>query len=172
MSHNLHESPDDDDRRQSQPTEAEHGNSRYEDRIDSGFVQRPENTDGTIQPSKDKESLRNKKSTEPRKFYLVTHNSGDDERHRESDSSYSYESVNLEQPFRFGEFNPLVGESLPSLSIRDSTSGERTYASPGYMAASANRSNSSQNQLSRPGNHPRQRTCQFFILVSRKANHC
>ncbi|KAK3490344.1 major facilitator superfamily domain-containing protein [Neurospora hispaniola] len=130
MSHNLQESPGDDDRRQSQPTEAEHGNSRYEDQVDSGFVQQPENTDGTLQSSKNKESLRNKKSTEPRKFYLVTHNSGDDERHRGSESSYSYESVNLEQPFRFGEFNPLVGESLPSLSIRDSTSGERTYASP------------------------------------------
>ncbi|EGO56964.1 hypothetical protein NEUTE1DRAFT_123368 [Neurospora tetrasperma FGSC 2508] len=130
MSHNLQESPGDDDRRQSQPTEAEQGSSRYEDRVDSGFVQQPENTDGTLQSSKDKESLRNKKSTEPRKFYLVTHNSGDDERHRGSESSYSYKSVNLEQPFRFGEFNPLVGESLPSLSIRDSTSGERTYASP------------------------------------------
>ncbi|EAA27613.3 MFS general substrate transporter [Neurospora crassa] len=144
MSHNLEESPGDDDHRQSQPTEAEQGISRYGDRADSDFVQRPKNTDGTLQPSKDKESLRNKKSPEPRKFYLVTHNSGDDERHRGSESSYSYESVNLEQPFRFGEFNTLVGESLPSLSTRDSTSAPRvSFSDPATIPISGHASSSS-----------------------------
>ncbi|KAK3392450.1 major facilitator superfamily domain-containing protein, partial [Sordaria brevicollis] len=105
---------------QPQPADAGRGISKLENRVDSGFVQQAKDTSDQTENSEIKETIH--KSPEPRKFYLGTSSSEDIERHSGSESSYSTESMNLEQLFHFSEFN-IPRESL---TLPDSTSVPRT----------------------------------------------
>ncbi|KAK3955878.1 major facilitator superfamily domain-containing protein [Pseudoneurospora amorphoporcata] len=121
MSQDGELNPSEEAHRQSQTTQAEEGVSKFDERVDSGFVR-----DERPKSRKDKEPIHNKKSPEPRRFYLRTSSSSEgDERHSGAESFYSYESMNLEQLFHFGVFD-IPEESLPPLSIRGSTSAPRT----------------------------------------------
>ena len=122
MSQNCQQSPDEEGHQQSQEEE---GIPNFDGRVDSGFMHR----DDVHKPRKDKEPIQNKKSPEPRRFYLGTTSSSEDgsARHSGAASRYSCETMNLEQLFHFGEFH-IPEESLSPLSMRGSGSGSGEFS--------------------------------------------